>query len=72
MFNWLTDVDEAKRRTTSTLFAVTLNYRQIHLFRELITRVARSAGFNVLRQTQTAYNRFKFQEKSPRSIKDSK
>jgi hypothetical protein len=27
---------------------------------------------NVLRQTQTAYNRSKFPERSPKAIKDSK
>jgi hypothetical protein len=35
-------------------------------------RFSRPSKFNVLRQTQTAYNRSKFPERSPKAIKDSK
>jgi len=43
-----------------------------YLRRELVARVSRTSGFNVLRQTQTAYNRFQFPERSPKPIKNSK
>jgi hypothetical protein len=31
-----------------------------------------SSGVNLLQQTQTAYNRFKFRERPPKAISDSK
>jgi hypothetical protein len=50
-----------------------LNYPQIlPPLRSGFGRSYASLTVNVLRQTQTAYNRFKFPETSPKASKDSK